>query len=334
MVVQGPVGDNPRLCWGDVRLTELDAKKLSVEILEVNPSYVGVPWQVRRGMVYEMLIEHMSHQPEDYAWVLEADVLPMLDLNAQDVLANNYVAGRFSGNWTWFVFNTKHAVHPFYCENYTEHSAYGCKINRWPEDIVQPKNYTDKDHFEWCEPGFFHIDRITLGLSDKKLLMVEEILGEPLGPPACKKITNLPHIKFKPSLNIPRKTQMNKTTLRNNIDSYEEELKRWEEAGKPVRSKEQMEKIFNTFCKHCSYYTGEKCHICGCMINLTTGLNKLRWATTRCPDNPPRWTEDIPVAEEKEAIIEQKEEGEPAPKQADPPPDAAPTKRKKKGCGC
>lgn len=141
------------------------------------------------------------------------------------------------------------------------------------------------------------------------------------------------------------------------IMSYTLERKKWMEAGKPVRSEELISHIFTTHCKECPHYTGTICNICGCMINTTTGMNKLYWATTNCPYDPPKWNQEtqMPVAEEKqpelveeepiiepeppkpepEPVEEIKKEGEPVII-ADPPPEPVEIKPppKKSGCGC
>lgn len=339
VVVQGPVGDDNKLCWGKVRLTDDDAQRLQVDIVEADSTLVGYPWLVRRTLLYDQLIPTIRQQPEQYAWILEADVIPMKSISSSQIMGKNKIAGRFSGNWTWFCFQSQYVQNPIDCTEYKRFEAYGCKIEHWPPEIIQPKDYQDKDHFEWCEPGFLHLDRITLGLQQKKLDMFEEILGHKLGEPACQTIPDdeLPHVKRKPSLKLKRHMPT-KHNLKDNIVSYEQELDKWEKAGKPVRSPERMKEIFDTHCFHCPYYTGEKCNICGCLINLTTGLNKLRWATTYCPHDPPKWTADIPInndAEEKAVIQPEKESGETPKKQDVPPRDEPPIKKKrKKGCGC
>lgn len=38
-------------------------------------------------------------------------------------------------------------------------------------------------------------------------------------------------------------------------------------------------------CKACDYWAKHRCKLCGCWKAL-----KLRWATSECPDKPPRWT--------------------------------------------
>jgi len=80
-------------------------------------------------------------------------------------------------------------------------------------------------------------------------------------------------------------------TLPKRVSSYIQERLAWLKKGKPVRPQQEIEYIFNKFCKPCKYYNGKLCSICGCYVNDGNTLNKILWATTRCPDNPPKWIE-------------------------------------------
>lgn len=83
-----------------------------------------------------------------------------------------------------------------------------------------------------------------------------------------------------------------KLSLTHRLDSYQQEREKWTKAGKPTRTPERIEQLFTAYCKPCTNYSGTNCKICGCMINTTVGLNKLYWATTKCPDDPPKWLEE------------------------------------------
>lgn len=79
------------------------------------------------------------------------------------------------------------------------------------------------------------------------------------------------------------------------VKRYSAERTKWVEAGKPLRSPEEIFTIFNNICSECEYFnrlskkSGE-CLICGCHLKeKSTILNKLAWATTKCPKTPPKW---------------------------------------------
>jgi len=81
---------------------------------------------------------------------------------------------------------------------------------------------------------------------------------------------------------------------------YYKERSKWKKAGKPVRSKEQVEEIFK-ICSTCDYFENTKtgagfCTICGCGIKLDStdkNFNKLTWATTNCPAKTPKWQSQL-----------------------------------------
>ena len=82
---------------------------------------------------------------------------------------------------------------------------------------------------------------------------------------------------------------------------------KWYAAGKPVRSDEEVERIFNEVCKPCTHFKKLKgdlgwCNLCKCSLNLGDTLNKIRWATEGCPDQPPRWTAEVEAPEIKQGV--------------------------------
>jgi len=96
--------------------------------------------------------------------------------------------------------------------------------------------------------------------------------------------------------------------------SFLEERKRWHREKKPTRTDEEVEQLYKKFCENCEYRSGKICSICGCFLRL-----KLKWRTTSCPLNPPKWKSDINV-----------EDIEPKPKLK----NRKKPKKRKGGCGC
>jgi hypothetical protein len=113
--------------------------------------------------------------------------------------------------------------------------------------------------------------------------------------------------------------------------NYIESRKIWVKAGKPMRSLETIKLIYNTHCKECEHYksTGYACDICGCYINEGENWNKIAWATTRCPDSPPKWLEEEPYREKEKDTLNTIDA---IPKEEMPPPP--PPKPPGRGCGC
>ena len=70
---------------------------------------------------------------------------------------------------------------------------------------------------------------------------------------------------------------------------------RWAVAGCPTRTAEEVKQI-GEICAACPNLKMDRdgngrCGICGCMVASDSQEDKLKllMATTKCPDNPPRW---------------------------------------------
>ena len=90
------------------------------------------------------------------------------------------------------------------------------------------------------------------------------------------------------------------------IKQYNKERKKWKKAGKPMRSEQEMKRIYE-ICKQCpmfnpggGYVPGyDQCDICKCNLDSKKKkLNKIAWATTHCPDNPPKWGPNVQDGEQ------------------------------------
>lgn len=78
------------------------------------------------------------------------------------------------------------------------------------------------------------------------------------------------------------------------------ELYRWIIGGAKYRSPEEMLEIYD-ICKQCPFFKRggghvdgyDKCTMCGCNLHPTSKkINKIAWATTKCPLPKPRWGGD------------------------------------------
>jgi len=85
------------------------------------------------------------------------------------------------------------------------------------------------------------------------------------------------------------------------LKQYLAEEKKWKEAGQPIRSPERMAEI-HAKCSACPFFNKgggivpgyDQCGICKCNLHPSFHLlNKIAWATTHCPKDPPEWVEDI-----------------------------------------
>ena len=60
---------------------------------------------------------------------------------------------------------------------------------------------------------------------------------------------------------------------------------KWVKAGRPVRSDDEVERIFRTHCRPCSRFVPQSrvCRICGCYLDGDTPVtNKIKMATEHC----------------------------------------------------
>jgi len=68
---------------------------------------------------------------------------------------------------------------------------------------------------------------------------------------------------------------------------YKEALIRWNKAGRPKRSDDEVRELLDGHCKVCSWFDAEKnrCKGCGCAISESSIaiFNKLRMGTEHCP---------------------------------------------------
>lgn len=69
--------------------------------------------------------------------------------------------------------------------------------------------------------------------------------------------------------------------------TYKEALIKWNKAGRPTRTKEEVERIHRDICSPCEWYDKEKQRCKGCGCKVTVGsiavFNKLKMATEKCP---------------------------------------------------
>lgn len=67
----------------------------------------------------------------------------------------------------------------------------------------------------------------------------------------------------------------------------------YRKAGGKLLPLEKVQARFD-ICKNCNFFNGRGCDLCGCCTGKRRTLfNKLAYPTQRCPDNPPRWLEDL-----------------------------------------
>lgn len=76
-------------------------------------------------------------------------------------------------------------------------------------------------------------------------------------------------------------------SLSKRIATYAKAVTSWVAAGSPERTEEDVNNIFNTYCKKCNWLDAERqvCKGCGCKVN-TGGVaifNKIKMGNQHCP---------------------------------------------------
>lgn len=75
--------------------------------------------------------------------------------------------------------------------------------------------------------------------------------------------------------------------LTNKVMNYFAAVRKWVAAGKPVRTEQEIQEIYEKHCSKCSMFDKERqvCNSCGCpaSTNQPPLRNKLAMATEECP---------------------------------------------------
>lgn len=81
--------------------------------------------------------------------------------------------------------------------------------------------------------------------------------------------------------------KMETASLKDKVINYSKALRKWVAAGRPERSDERVQQLFDEHCSKCSMFDKKKgvCNSCGCPSNTDQPAirNKLKMATEHCP---------------------------------------------------
>ena len=120
---------------------------------------------------------------------------------------------------------------------------------------------------------------------------------EPSGYPACPfryesktglkcSMTNLP-VDLEICGRCDEGTREQEAKLGTKVRNYFGAVRRWVANGRPSRSEEEIEKLFETHCKDCERYDEKRhaCKNCGCTVSTDASplANKLAMASEGCP---------------------------------------------------
>ena len=322
IIVQGPYGKG-LFSGGNIRLTIKQAKLLDIEILEAPNILNGHNTYIRQ----KMLIEWIKSQASIGDMIVHGDIFPIRKTTKEELLGGYQSSGRLLyGNIlgsTWQIIgDDKHSVKLWGFEHPIS------KIHQQEIGL----NIPNEMNVEWCDPCWLHINGMSIDSSEQieqKRILFKDYLDNDFSYEVVDAQYIKPHIYTKEEIKqikngnfftIGVKKNMSTTfpSFPQRVSNYLGSRKAWVAAGKPMRKPETIKFIYNTYCKPCEHYksTGYACDICGCYINENNDWNKIAWATTKCPDIPPKWIEEDGL---KGEVIIREEYNEIPPPEAIPP---------------
>lgn len=97
-------------------------------------------------------------------------------------------------------------------------------------------------------------------------------------------VTNLP-VTIDQCNRCAKESKMEAARFPEKIVNYVTALRRWVATGKPERTDEEIEKLYDDHCSKCSMFQNGVCNSCGCPASKDQPAirNKLRMATEECP---------------------------------------------------
>jgi hypothetical protein len=154
-------------------------------------------------------------------------------------------------------------------------------------------------NFEWCEPVWLHLNQVITSTDEtiaKKLKGAGDLLGMQLPNYDPSVVLDGPLPTFMPRLVFP---QTPKEFGRFGggpplpvwapgewqANQYRGAIRLWSSRGKPFRSDEAADMIYDSLCTPCPYYEDGACQACGC--GITGAEEELRLIVPDFDDNHP-----------------------------------------------
>lgn len=192
VVVQGPFGANAFTSAGRVRLQAEDAERLGVELLDAPAMVLGLSPPARIAAIMDWIWEdRFVNQDEQHAVITHGDLLPTRKMQPGDLLHGSAMATRAHRinnrticPLTWLAADIglyPSGVKPSTIADFMHDTKGWDARPAFSSDIPIP-DYDPSLHFEWCEPGFLHIDKLSFStampdLHARKMEAVKRIMA-------------------------------------------------------------------------------------------------------------------------------------------------------------
>jgi hypothetical protein len=271
--VMGPIG-------GLKILSQNSIKDIQINQIVLPPSkQFFAPKQLRIARIVNFLTTNYINKSGNPGLILHADVFP---ISTFEMPKEYSLIGRGSNNRSNFSVTWIACQPNSLFANYKVDKSYSTMFPQgdWFKKVFGINKDPDIN-IEWCNPCFIHTDNsssdceLNNGKFEKKLDFLKEYL----------KLKE--NIEFDESAVLPQ-------DLISLTKRYAKEREAWVAAGKPLRTPEEIERIFR-ICSGCPFFFANSsvsgsCSICGCQIKKRGKLmNKAAWATTECPKTPSEW---------------------------------------------
>lgn len=171
-VVQGPYGANPLTSAGAYRVSRESARRVGINLVEVPSEMAGLPPAYRMQQLLKWFWEsYLPSAVPETSLVIHGDLFPTKPLSREVLLNESMVAGRVTetrGIWyvvgTWMI-SAVTKIGEFHRET-TPGKMNEMSMSSWPARLIHQgdvpeMSYEDRFRFEWCEPGWLHLDKIS-----------------------------------------------------------------------------------------------------------------------------------------------------------------------------
>jgi len=188
-IIQGPFGLNPMTASGSSRLYSPESVGAD-HLIDAPDALIGQHQNQRFASKREIALGLAKNQDEDIALMLHGDLLPVLPMDEEMLIGgSDYGARVMMGDrlvWTWAAYNVDKCrgaglvFPPRVTWRIGEHSAKPLQVkchdgrmmseSEWDlrANILgeRPKSYGGLIRFEWCEPGWLHVDKVSTSATD------------------------------------------------------------------------------------------------------------------------------------------------------------------------
>ena len=322
VVLIGPYGANPMTSAGNRVWEKEHIENFDADFMYAPSQLLGLMPGLREKTLISWLLEHVWTNEDGPCLFLHGDLLPIHPMNQEILMGGAGMAGR-SGIWqkmqaeyvapTWLAADMSRG--PFFKDidllrmaDLHVEDGYWCGLpfKGWKSEIITEDTvekylggsfgYTNDINFEWCEPGFLHVDK--MGVIDyndskqKKVKILEQFFNTELKELVPPK-EGLPshHPRVLKSSQPPKRDNKMKLPKRKGVPERgpgifkmasnftKAVVRHAADGGREVTPAEYAARL--EVCNGCEFQKNGRClHAnCGCFLS-----KKAWWRSENCPE--------------------------------------------------